>query len=46
MFRHHGMSWWPHVVHAVIVSFVLAWTAVRALSVYSQRLKRCGGLRF
>lgn len=36
MFRHHGMSWWPHVVNAVIVSFVLAWTAVRALSVYSQ----------
>jgi cytochrome c oxidase assembly protein subunit 15 len=36
MFRHHGMSWWPHVVNAVIVSFVLAWTAIRALSVYSQ----------
>jgi cytochrome c oxidase assembly protein subunit 15 len=34
MFRHHGMSWWPHVVHAVIVSFVLAWTSVRALTVY------------
>jgi cytochrome c oxidase assembly protein subunit 15 len=36
MFRHHGMSWWPHVAHAVVVSFVLAWTAVRALTVYSQ----------
>jgi heme A synthase len=36
MFRHHGLSWWPHVVHAVVVSFVLAWTAVRALSVYSK----------
>ena len=36
MFRHHGMSWWPHVLNAVVVSFVLAWTAVRALSVYSQ----------
>jgi heme a synthase len=35
MFRHHGMSWWPHVVHAVIVSFVLAWTSIRAISVYS-----------
>jgi cytochrome c oxidase assembly protein subunit 15 len=35
MFRHHGMSWWPHVANALIVSFVLAWTAVRALSVYS-----------
>src|SRR6202140_430379 len=36
MFRHHGMSWWPHVLNAVTVSFVLAWTAVRALSVYSK----------
>jgi cytochrome c oxidase assembly protein subunit 15 len=36
MFRHHGLSWWPHVANAGIVSFVLAWTAVRALSVYSQ----------
>ena len=35
MFRHHGMSWWPHVLNAVIVSFVLAWTAVRALTVYA-----------
>lgn len=35
MFRHHGMGWWPHVGHAVVVSFVLAWTAVRALTVYS-----------
>jgi len=34
MFRHHGLSWWPHVAHAVVVSFVLAWTAVRALTVY------------
>jgi cytochrome c oxidase assembly protein subunit 15 len=36
MFRHHGLSWWPHVLHAVVVSFVLAWTAVRALTVYPQ----------
>jgi len=35
MFRHHGLSWWPHVVHAVVVSFVLAWTAVRALTAYA-----------
>jgi heme A synthase len=35
MFRHHGMSWWPHVANAVIVTFVLAWTAIRAISVYS-----------
>src|SRR6476646_251536 len=32
MFRHHGMSWWPHVAHAVVVAFVLTWTSVRALS--------------
>jgi heme a synthase len=36
MFRHHGLSWWPHVLNAVIVSFVLAWTAIRAISVYSR----------
>jgi heme a synthase len=36
MFRHHGLSWWPHVLNAAIVSFVLAWTAIRAISVYSQ----------
>jgi cytochrome c oxidase assembly protein subunit 15 len=36
MFRHHGMSWWPHVVHAAVVAFVLTWTSVRALSVYSR----------
>jgi len=36
MFRHHGISWWPHVLHAVVVSFVLAWTAIRALTVYSK----------
>jgi len=36
MFRHHGMSWWPHVLNAGIVALVLTWTAVRALSLYSQ----------
>lgn len=36
MFRHHGLSWWPHVTHAAVVSFVLAWTAIRALTVYPQ----------
>ena len=35
MFRHHGLSWWPHLLNAVLVSFILAWTAVRALTVYS-----------
>jgi len=36
MFRHRGMSWWPHVAHALVVTVVLTWTAVRALSVYSK----------
>jgi heme a synthase len=36
MFRHHGLSWWPHLLNAIVVSFVLAWTAVRALAVYAQ----------
>ena len=36
MFRHHGLSWWPHVLHAIVVSVVLPWTAIRALSVYSK----------
>jgi cytochrome c oxidase assembly protein subunit 15 len=36
MFRHKGMSWWPHVVHAAIVVIVLTWTAIRALSQYSK----------
>jgi heme a synthase len=35
MFRHHGLSWWPHVLNAATVSFILAWTAIRAISVYS-----------
>ena len=34
MFRHHGMSWWPHVVNAAVVAIVLSWTAIRAISVY------------
>lgn len=36
MFRHHGLSWWPHVAHAVVVAFVLSWTAIRALSQYAK----------
>jgi heme a synthase len=36
MFRHRGMSWWPHVVHAAVVAVVLTWTSVRALSMYSK----------
>jgi len=36
MFRHHGMSWWPHVMNAPVVALVLTWTAVRALALYSK----------
>lgn len=36
MFRHHGMSWWPHVFNAGTVAVVLTWTAVRAITVYSK----------
>jgi len=34
MFRHHGMSWWPHAVNAAVVAIVLSWTAVRAITAY------------
>jgi hypothetical protein len=33
-FRHSGMSILPHLVNAVLVSGILAWTAVRVLSRY------------
>jgi len=36
MFRHHGWSWWPHVINAAVVALVLSWTAIRAISVYAQ----------
>jgi cytochrome c oxidase assembly protein subunit 15 len=36
MFRHHGLSWWPHVLNAATVAMMLAWTAIRALSQYSR----------
>lgn len=35
MFRHHGLSWWPHVLNAAAVAGVLAWTSIRALTRYS-----------
>jgi cytochrome c oxidase assembly protein subunit 15 len=35
MFRHHGMSWWPHILNAGLVCVILAWTAIRAISSYS-----------
>jgi len=36
MFRHHGLGWWPHVANAIVVAFVLSWTAIRALSQYTK----------
>ncbi len=36
MFRHHGLSWWPHVVNAGVVAIVISWTAVRALTAYPE----------
>jgi heme a synthase len=36
MFRHKGMSWWPHVLHAAVVAIVLSWTAIRTLTQYSK----------
>jgi cytochrome c oxidase assembly protein subunit 15 len=35
MFRHKGLSWWPHVLHAAVEAIVLSWTAIRAISVYA-----------
>ncbi len=34
MFRHHGLSWWPHIVNAGLVAIVLSWTTIRAITVY------------
>ncbi len=36
MFRHHGMSWLPHVLNAGLVTALLTWTAVRALTGYAE----------
>ncbi|MGH9528518.1 MAG: COX15/CtaA family protein [Terriglobales bacterium] len=36
MFRHHGMGWLPHVLNAPVVAIVVTWTAVRALTRYSE----------
>jgi heme a synthase len=36
MFRHHGMSWLPHVLNAVVVAFVLAWTAIRGIRAHAE----------
>ena len=34
LFRHHGLSWVPHVVNAPLVAIILTWTAVTALTRY------------
>ncbi len=34
MFRHHGLSWWPHIVNAGLVAIVISWTTIRAITVY------------
>jgi heme a synthase len=36
MFRHHGLSWWPHVLNAGFVTVILGWTSIRALTQYSK----------
>jgi cytochrome c oxidase assembly protein subunit 15 len=36
MFRHHGLSWWPHVINAGVVAIVISWTAIRAISAHTQ----------
>lgn len=36
MFRHHGMSWAPHVINALSVALILTWTAVRAITQFSR----------
>ncbi len=35
MFRHHGMSWAPHVINALSVALILTWTGVRAIMQFS-----------
>jgi cytochrome c oxidase assembly protein subunit 15 len=36
MFRHHGISWLPHVLNAPVVAILLGWTGLRARAQYSQ----------
>jgi cytochrome c oxidase assembly protein subunit 15 len=36
MFRHHGMSWAPHVINALSVALILTWTGVRAITQFSR----------
>ena len=34
LFRHGGLSWWPHVANSIVVVAMLSWTTSRALSSY------------
>ncbi len=34
LFRHGGLSWWPHVANSIIVVAMLKWTTFSALSNY------------
>ncbi len=34
MFRHHGMGWQPHVLNAILVTVILSWTGMRAVTRY------------
>jgi heme a synthase len=36
MYRHNGMSWHPHVTNAALVTVILSWTAIRALSRFAK----------
>jgi cytochrome c oxidase assembly protein subunit 15 len=34
LFRHGGLSWWPHVAHSIVVVAMLSWITFLALSNY------------
>ena len=34
LFRHGGLSWWPHVANSIVVIAMLTWTSFLALSSY------------
>jgi len=34
LFRHGGLSWWPHVANSIVVIAMLAWTTFLSLSNY------------
>jgi len=35
MFRHKGMGWEPHVINAALVTVLVTWTGIRALSSFA-----------